>query len=103
MQPRTAHAAPFVLPLALSRTFRKEAKHRTQRALRAASRSLRVDARTPPSAMAEAAAPPRRARNLLSSYYGASVAVVTEEVDDMNIDASHLCVPARPSPAASTC
>ena len=29
--------------------------------------------------------PPRRARNLLSSYYGASVAPA-EEVDDMNID-----------------
>ena len=46
--------------------------------------------------MAETTAPPaRRARNLLSSYYGASVAVAKEEeVDDMNIDAAHLCVPA---------
>ena len=33
---------------------------------------------------------PRRARNLLSSYYGASVAApAAEEVDDMNIDGSN--------------
>ena len=32
------------------------------------------------------APPPRRARNLLSSYYGASVASSGPEVDDLNID-----------------